>query len=343
MHQILNTLFVMTPRSWLHLDHDTVKVKLEGETRLQVPLHHLGAVVCVGDVAASTALLHRCADDGRSVVFLDHAGRFKARLEGPVSGNVLLRRAQYRAADEPGRALSLGRDLVAGKVQNARQVLLRGGREAPDPDEAAELQRAAQHLAETVPRLPSAADLDAARGLEGDAARVYYGVFGRLVREDREAFTPDGRSRRPPRDRMNALLSFLYTLLCTDCVGAAEGVGLDPQVGFLHALRPGRPALALDLMEELRPVLADRLALALINRRQLTRGDFEERPGGAVSLTDAGRRTVVTAYQQRKQDEVQHPVVEQRMPLGLMPHVQARLLARHLRGELEAYPPFLYR
>lgn len=343
MHQILNTLYVLTQRAYVRLDHDTLKVNVEKETKLQVPLHHLGAVCCVGDVAVSTPLLHRCAEDGRSVVFLDVSGRFKARLEGPMSGNVLLRRAQHEALNDPARVLAIARHIVAGKLQNTRQVLLRGGREAAAPDDVAPLQQAAQHLAESLPRLEDARDVDHVRGLEGDAARVYFGVFTRLVKEDRQAFGFDGRSRRPPRDRMNALLSFLYTLLLSDCVAAAEGVGLDPQVGYLHALRPGRPALGLDLMEELRPVLADRLALTLVNRRQLSAKDFEERSGGAVSLADGARRSVVTAYQQRKQEEVLHPVVEQRVPLGLVPHVQARLLARHLRGDVACYVPFLYR
>jgi CRISPR-associated protein Cas1 len=342
MHQILNTLYVLTPRAYLHLDHDTVKVNVERETKLQVPLHHLGALCCVGDVAASTALLHRCADDGRSVVFLDQSGRFKVRLEGPVSGNVLLRRAQHEALSTPAKALLIARHVVAGKVQNARQVLLRGAREAAAED-VPPLQDGARHLAESLPRAETAPDLDALRGVEGDAARAYFAVFSRLVKEDRQTFRFDGRSRRPPRDPMNCLLSFLYTLLLSDCVAAAEGVGLDPQVGYLHALRPGRPALGLDLMEELRPVLADRLALTLVNRRQLTAKDFEERPGGAWSLTESGRRTAVTAYQHRKQEEVQHPVANQQVPLGLVPHVQARLLARHLRGDLECYPPFLSR
>ena len=343
MHQILNTLYVLTQRAYLHLDHDTVKVKVEGETRLQVPLHHLGAVCCVGDVATSTALLHRCADDGRSVVFLDYSGRFKGRLEGPVSGNVLLRRAQHEALSDPAKTLLIARHVVAGKVQNTRQVVLRGGREAAVPEDEPPLQEAARHLAESLPRVEAAPDLDTLRGVEGDAARGYFAVFFRLVKEDRATFRFEGRSRRPPRDPMNCLLSFLYTLLLSDCVAAAEGVGMDPQVGYLHALRPGRPALGLDLMEELRAVLADRLALTLVNRRQLSAKDFEEREGGAWSLTEGGRRTVVTAYQQRKQEEVIHSVAEQRVPLGLVPHVQARLLARHLRGDLECYPPFLYR
>jgi CRISPR-associated protein Cas1 len=343
MHQILNTLYVMTQRAYVHLDHETLKVELEGTTQLQVPLHHLGGVVCFGDVMVSPALMHRCGEDGRSLVFLDRTGRFKARLEGPVRGNVLLRRAQHLALADESRPISIARNIVAGKLQNARQVLLRGSREAANTEDASPLEEAAHWLAGSLNRLESAQALDVIRGIEGDAARTYFGVFDRMVKEDREAFRFEGRSRRPPRDRVNALLSFLYALLLSDCVAAAEGVGLDPQVGSLHALRPGRPALGLDLMEELRAVLADRVALTLVNRRQVARDDFEERPGGAVHLSEAGRKEVVVAYQKRKQDEVHHPVVDQKVPLGLVPHVQARLLARHLRGDLEEYPPFLYR
>jgi CRISPR-associated protein Cas1 len=343
MHQLLNTLYVQTPRSYIHLDHETLKVKLENEVRLQVPLLHLGAIVCFGDVTVSTALMHRCAEDGRSIVFLDRAGRFKARVEGPTSGNVLLRRAQHEALGDPGRTLSICRSVVAGKLQNTRQILLRGAREAAVPEEADRLSAAAQHLAETLPRVAVATDAEVLRGLEGDVARRYFEVFTLLVRDGRETFTLAGRTRRPPLDRMNALLSFLYTLLTGDCVSAAEGVGLDPQVGYLHTLRPGRPALALDLVEEFRAVLGDRLALTLVNRRQLSAGDFEERPGGAVLLNEQGRRTVLTAYQERKKEELTHPVTGEKTPLGLLPHVQARLLARHLRGDLELYPAFLYR
>jgi CRISPR-associated protein Cas1 len=344
MHQLLNTLFVMTPRSYLHLDHDTLKVKVEGEVKLQVPLHHLGAVFCFGDVSASTPLLHRCADDGRAVVFFAASGRFKWRLSGPTSGNVLLRRAQHLAVGDAARTLRIAIQLVAGKIYNCRQVLLRGGREAVDEPDAQALRRAAAHLGDALPRLANAVDLDQARGIEGDAARVYFDAFVALVRrEHRSSFPLPGRVRRPPRDPLNAILSFLYALLLSDCVAAAEGVGLDPQVGYLHGLRPGRPALALDLMEELRPILADRLALTLINRRQVTIADFDFDLGGAVSLNDQGRKAAVVAYQERKKEEVLHPLLQQKTPLGLVPHVQARLLARHLRDELTEYPPFLYR
>jgi CRISP-associated protein Cas1 len=343
MRQLLNTLYVMTEGSYLHLDHETLKVEADGTTKLQVPLHHLGGVVCFGNVMVSPFLIHRCAEDGRAVVFLDRNGRFKARVEGPVSGNVLLRRAQHLAAFDSAKSTAIARNIVAGKIQNARQIVLRGGREGDVVDDTDPLQECAEAMANVLTRLRSPRDLDEVRGIEGEAARTYFSVLDHMVREDREAFCLNGRSRRPPLDRMNALLSFLYTLLLSDCVAAVEGVGLDTQVGFLHALRPGRPALALDLMEELRAVLADRLALTLVNRRQLARDDFQERPGGVMHLTENGRKEVVVAYQKRKQDEVQHPILDQKVPLGLVPHVQARLLARHIRGDLENYPPFLYR
>lgn len=342
MRTLLNTLYVQTERAYLHLDHDTVRVEIERETRLRVPLLQLSSIVCFGDTLTSPALLHRCADDGRTVAWLDRNGRFKARLEGPVSGNVLLRRAQHLAlADE--RQLAIARNMVAGKLRNSRHVLLRGARDAILTDDAAVLREAATAIGAIIERLPSRDLLDGLRGDEGEAAAWYFGAFGALVREDRDAMGFTIRSRRPPRDRMNALLSFLYTMVRIDCVAALESVGLDPQIGFLHALRPGRPALALDLMEELRPVIADRLALSLVNRRQLTRADFDEHPGGGVLLSETGRRTVLIAYQKRKEEEVEHRVLGGRMPAGLVPHVQARLLARRLRNDLEHYLPYIAR
>jgi len=344
MRQLLNTLYVQTDRAYLHLDHDTLRVEVERQTKLQVPLLQITAVVCFGDILLSPALLHRCADDGRAVVWLDRNGRFKARLEGPLSGNVLLRRAQHLALSDPERRRAIARNLLAGKLRNARHLLLRGARDAgPGTEDAIPLRAAAAEIATILARLPERDDLDILRGDEGDAARAYFGAFGHLVREDRESLGFQWRSRRPPRDRMNSLLSFLYTLLRADCTAALEGVGLDPQVGFLHALRPGRPALALDLMEELRPIVADRLALALVNRGQLRRDDFEEHPGGAVYLSETGRRTTIVAYQERKQEEVEHRLIGGKVPVGLVPHLQARLLARHLRDDLAHYPPFLAR
>jgi CRISPR-associated protein Cas1 len=342
MKTLLNTLYVQTQGACLRLDHDTLKVEVEGRVRLQVPLHHLGAIVLFGDVMVTPALIARCAADGRGLTWLSYAGRFQGRLEGPVSGNVLLRRVQHETLSEPGRTLEIARHMVAGKVKNLRTMVLRSARETDSPQDEAPLRHTAGLLGDILTQLPRASDLDALRGLEGQAAHHYFAVFGHMIRADPQVFAFAGRNRRPPLDPVNALLSFLYALLLNDCVAAAQGVGLDPQVGFLHALRSGRPALGLDLMEELRPVLADRLALTLINRRQLTGEDFHRRPGGAVLLHDSGRKKVVVAYQERKQQEITHPLMEQKMPLGLVPHLQARLLARHLRGELAAYPPYLH-
>lgn len=339
--QILNTLYVMTPQSYLHLENDTLRVDVERQKKLQVPLHHLGSVVCLGNIMLSPALMHRCADDGIGLVLLDGNGRFKARLEGAVSGNILLRQAQHRQT--PDFALSLSRALIAGKLRNSRQVLLRGAREAGDANDG-QLLTAAEALAVSVRRLPLAADLDALRGIEGEAARTYFAALPAMVRRDqREHFSMDGRSRRPPRDRFNALISFLYAMLMNDCRSAVEAVGLDPQLGFLHAVRPGRAALALDLMEEFRAVLADRLALTLVNRGQISAKDFELREGGAVLLQGDARKTVVVAYQERKQEEITHPLLDTKTPLGLLPLLQARFLARAIRGEMESYVPFLAR
>jgi CRISPR-associated protein Cas1 len=347
--QLFNTLYVNTQDSYLRLDNDTLRVLMGDETRLRVPLHHLQAVVCFGRVGISLPLMHRLAEEGKALVLLDENGRFKARLEGPTSGNVLLRRAQHMQSMDTAFALGFARACVAGKVRNARQVLLRGARDSRSESDAAGLTRGAQDLAATLRALPDAGDLDVLRGLEGEAARQYFDRQPLLVKADlRSVFSMDGRTRRPPRDRMNALLSFLYSMWMNDCRSALETVGLDPQVGFLHVLRPGRAALALDLMEEFRP-FADRLALSLVNRHQVREGDFAVSAGGGVSLSAEARKAVVIAFQERKQEEVQHPVLKQALPLGLAPLVQARLMARAIRQEADeaglvtGYLPFLIR
>lgn len=338
--QLLNTLYVTVPESYLRLDNDTLRVEVERETRLRVPLHHLNAVVCFGHVSLSSPLMHRLAEEGKALVLLDIHGRFKARLEGETSGNVLLRRAHHQAIDRPAFVLELARTVVAGKIRNQRQVLQRGARESRAEDEASRLVRSVDDLAASLRALPAAGDLDTVRGIEGEAARGYFEALNLLVRADRrEFFSMNGRSRRPPRDRMNALLSFLYSMWMNDCRSAIEAAGLDPQLGFLHALRPGRAALALDLVEEFRP-FADRLALTLVNRGQLGAGDFTEREGGAVLLEGDARKAVVIAYQERKKEELTHPLLAEAVPLGLVPLVQARLLARHIRGEASTYVPF---
>jgi CRISP-associated protein Cas1 len=339
--QLLNTLYVTLPDSWLRLDNDTLRVEVAQETKLRVPLHHLQAVVCFGHVGLSAPLMHRLATGGIALVMLDANGRFMARLEGPTTGNVLLRQAQHRLGKEDApRVLALARAVVAGKIKNQRHVLLRGAREAKLEEERALLDRAAKDLAASVRALPDATTLDALRGVEGEAARTYFAALNLLVRADRRnVFSMAGRTRRPPRDRMNALLSFLYAMWMNDCRSACEAAGLDPQVGVLHALRPGRAALALDLMEEFRP-FADRLALSLVNRAQLEADDFDIREGGAVALRDDARKAVVVAFQERKQDALTHPLLSEAVPLGLVPLVQARLMARCMRGEADTYLPF---
>lgn len=334
--QLLNTLYVQTQGTYLRLEGETLRVEVETELRLQIPLHHLGALVVFGNVLVSPYLLKRCAEDGRAVVWLSRGGRFVGRLAGPVSGNVLLRQAQHAAQADAARATEIARAVVRGKIRAQRAVLMRAARDAGGDTEAA-LRTAAEALARARDAAKTAPDVDAVRGEEGQAAAVYFEAFPHLIRAPDLAF--EGRNRRPPRDPVNALLSFLYTLVRSDCAGALESVGLDPQVGFLHVPRPGRPALALDLMEEFRPSVADRLALALVNRRQITPAHFEPRPGGAVYLNEEGRRTVLTAYQERKQSPKAHRLFKEPVPWGLVPFVQARLLARHLRGDLPRYPP----
>jgi CRISPR-associated protein Cas1 len=341
--QLLNTLYVTSADSYLRLDNATLRVMAGEDTRLRVPLHHLQAVICFGHVGLSVPLMHRLAEDGIALVLLDANGRFKARLEGATSGNVLLRQAQHRAAGDADAMLQIARSVVAGKLRNQRQVLLRGAREAKAADDGETLSRAALDLAASLRAVPGAGTLDALRGVEGEAARTYFEALNRLVRTDlRAGFALNGRTRRPPRDRMNALLSFFYSMLMNDCRSACEAAGLDPQVGFLHALRPGRAALALDLMEEFRP-LADRLALTLVNRGQLTPADFVEREGGAVLLEGDARKAVVVAYQERKQEALTHPLLAESVPLGTLPLIQGRLLARCVRGEAPTYIPYVMR
>ncbi len=340
-YHLLNTLYVTLEGVYLRLENEAVVVVHEDAEIKRVPLHHLQGIVMLGNIMVSPPLMHRCAEEGRALVWLDASGRFRARVEGRVSGNVLLRRAQHTALDTPDTVRLLAQTFVEGKLQNQIQVLQRAIRDRM-PDNPT-LTESVAHLKSYLQQLRAAPDLDAIRGVEGYASKVYFQSLDALITAQRDSFRFLNRTRRPPRDRFNALLSFVYALLTSDYVSALEGVGLDPQVGYLHALRPGRPALALDLMEELRPALADRFALSLVNLQQLTPDHFEERPGGAVLLNEQGRRELLVAYQKRKQEPVQHPVLQTRIPWGLVPHIQARLLARYLRGDILNYPPFTIR
>jgi len=333
-----NTLYVQTPGAFLGKDGETVRVKVEGQVKLTVPLHHLEGIVCFGRVNVSTALMAEAADRDLTISFFTEHGRFQSRVVSAVSGNVLLRRAQYRRADESDSCLRIARSIIAAKIQNSRINLLRAARESEFPDDVKSLKDAANSLANSLATLARVETLDSARGCEGDAARAYFRSFSSMIRQQREGFSLSERSRRPPRDAVNALLSFVYALLTHDMAGALEAVGLDPAVGFLHVDRPGRLSLALDLLEEFRAVIADRLVLSLINLRQVRPDGFEVQPGGAVQMSTATRKTVLTAIVARKRDEITHPVLGERVSIGLLPHVQARLLARHLRGDLDDYP-----
>ena len=344
MKKMLNTIYVTTEGAALRKDGENLVAEVENIERSRVPLHMLSAVVVFGAVFVSPPLMAALASAGIALTFLDRNGRFQARLEGPVSGNVLLRRAQYRLCDTPEE---VARSIVIGKVANQRSVLMRSLRDYGEAYEEADrnvIGTVTDRLAHILRRVERADEtLDQIRGSEGEAAFLYFSVFDHLIRSPDPEMRWRGRSRRPPLDPVNALLSFLYTLLTHDCRSALESVWLDPAVGFLHRDRPGRPSLALDLMEEMRPVLADRLALSLVNPRPLPARDFVAQDGGAGMMREEAPQSVLTAWQERKREERIHPFLEEKAPLGLVPYLQAQMLARHLRGDLDAYPPWFWK
>jgi len=341
MKQHLNTLYVTTQGAYLSREGDAVLVRIEKETRLRLPIHTLDGIVCFGRVSCSPSLMGLCGKRGLAISFLSTYGRFLARVQGPVSGNVLLRREQYRRADDLEASAAIAGPIVAAKVANSRTVLQRALRDHPEAEGAAAIEDAVRKLALHIDDLRRDPPLDSLRGIEGDAARAYFAAFDSMVTAQKGDFFFAQRSRRPPLDNLNALLSFLYTLLVHDAASALEAVGLDPAVGYLHRDRPGRPSLALDLMEEFRAFLADRLALTLVNQRQIQGKGFTVAESGAVWMDDATRKTVLIAYQKRKQDEITHPFLGERTTVGLLLLLQARLLSRYLRRDLDGYPPFI--
>ncbi len=346
MKRHLNTLFVTLEGAWLRKDGAAVEIRHEGQTKLRVPLHNLEGIACFGwDTGASAALMAACAEAGVSLSFHTPHGKFLAAVNGFTPGNILLRREQYRRADDEPASLAIAANLVAAKIANSRTVLLRAARDHGEKNSegAAALREAADFLARRIVLAGRCGSLDSLRGVEGDSAAAYFAAFPHLMTHGDPELAMKGRSRRPPLDPVNALLSFLYALLMHDCRSALESCGLDSQCGFLHRDRPGRPSLALDLMEEFRPFLADRVALTLMNRRQIGPGDFARQESGAYALKEDSRKAVLTAWQERKQEEINHPFLDEKTTVGLLPHLQARLLARHLRGDLDAYPAFLAR
>jgi CRISPR-associated protein Cas1 len=342
MKQLLNVLYVLTPDAYLGKDGQCVSVRIDGQSPRRLPIQGLEGIVCLGRVNASPFLMAMCAEQGVALTWMTENGRFLASVHGETRGNVLLRRQQYRWADDPGRSAAVARFILKGKLGNARTVLRRGARDARDDGRIAPLTAAADTTTAALTRLDRETELDGLRGVEGDAGAVYWGAFPALIVNTDPAFVFAGRNRRPPLDPVNCLLSFVYTLLAHDVRSALEGVGLDPYVGFLHRDRPGRASLALDMMEELRPVLADRLVLSLINRRQVAADGFKTLDSGAVVMADDTRRTVIDAWQTRKRETIRHPFLNEDAEIGLLPHLQALLLARHIRGDLDGYPALLW-
>jgi len=343
MKRHLNTLFVTTQGAYLAKEGESVLVKTDGEVKLRVPIHGLGGIVCFGQVSCSPFLMGFCAERNVAISFLTENGRFLARVMGPTSGNVLLRREQYRRADDEKASVAIASTIVAGKILNAKTVLQRAARDHADKDGAERIRQSGRRLGRHLHSLQSADSLDAVRGLEGDASHSYFAAFDHMITSQKDDFYYLRRTRRPPKDNVNCLLSFVYTLMLHDVRSALETVGLDPQVGFLHRDRPGRPSLALDMMEEFRPALADRLVLSLINLQQIRARDMKHCETGGVTLTDKGRKAVLVAYQKRKQDEIMHPFLKEKTTVGLLFHTQALLLARHLRGDIDGYPPCLWK
>jgi CRISPR-associated protein Cas1 len=343
LKRLLNTLFIMTQGAYLQREGETIAVKVDRETKLRVPIITIGSIVCYGNVSMSPALMGFCAENGVCISFLSLYGRFLAQVRGPTSGNVLLRREQYRCTDDKKRTAAIIRSIVSAKVSNCRTVLLRALRDHGERMDRDKVSKAADMLKRNIDAALKEHDPDALRGLEGDSARKYFDVFGQLITIDNDDFSFKTRNRRPPLDPVNSLLSFVYTMLYHDMRSACETTGLDPAVGFLHRDRPGRMSLALDLMEEFRPFLADRLVLSLINLKQVNAGSFQRSESGAVLLEESARKEIVATYQKRKQDAIRHPYLGENMRVGILMQTQALLLARYLRGDIDGYPAFIWK
>jgi CRISP-associated protein Cas1 len=335
-------IYVTTPEAYLTLDGENVVVKKEESVSTRLPLHNLENIVCFNYLGASPALMGACAERNVGLCFLTPNGRFLARVTGKVKGNVLLRKKQYDVSEKNAESVPIAASFLLGKIANCRKVIERALRDHAMLVDVQALSQASASLKETLSAIQECKTIGDLMGFEGSAAKIYFGVFDQLILQQRDDFAFKERSRRPPLDNLNSLLSFLYTLLTNDVASALEVVGLDPYVGFLHQDRPGRPSLALDLMEELRPVFADRLALSLVNRKQVTGKGFTQKESGSILMDDDTRKTVLTTWQERKKEEILHPYLKERIPFGLIPHVQAMLLARFLRGDLDAYPPFFW-
>jgi CRISPR-associated protein Cas1 len=342
MKKLLNTLYVTNPDCYLALEGEAIVIRKEEKVALRLPLHNLENIVCFNYTGASPALMGACADRSIGLSFLSQGGRFRARVTGRVQGNVLLRRTQYGVSENETQSIAIASSFIFGKIYNSRKVLERAIRDHALIVDTEALSSASQALKDMMQAVEGCTSVTDLMGFEGRAARTYFGVFNQLILQQREDFFFTKRSRRPPLDNLNSLLSFFYTVLTNEVASALETVGLDPYVGFLHQDRPGRPSLALDLVEELRPIFADRLVLSLINRKQIKGSGFTRKESGSILMDDETRKKVLTAWQERKKEKIRHPFLDEKIPFGLIPHVQALLLARYLRGDLDAYPPFFW-
>ncbi|MGD9677390.1 MAG: type I-C CRISPR-associated endonuclease Cas1c [Vulcanibacillus sp.] len=343
MRKLLNVLYVTTPNSFLSLDGENIVILAEGSEKFRIPIHNIESIVCFGYMGASPALMGFCAEKNVGLCFMSQYGKFLARVIGPVYGNVLLRKKQYYVSSNELDCIPIAINCITGKLVNSRVVLERSIRDHSEKVDVVMLEQASSYIKNKISRLKHSKSLDEIRGIEGDCAKTYFGVFNELILQQKEDFFMHDRNKRPPRDNLNAMLSFLYTILAHDIQSALETVGLDPYVGFLHRDRSGRASLALDLMEEFRSFFVDRFVLSLINRKQITSKGFTTKESGGVLMDNDTRKEVLTAWQKRKQEEITHPFLNEKISIGLLPYVQALLLARHLRGDLDEYPPFLWK
>ncbi|TDP91214.1 CRISPR-associated Cas1 family protein [Halanaerobium saccharolyticum] len=341
-HHIKNTLYITNPESYLRKKHDVIIVEVEKKEKIRIPGHHLGSIILFGRSKISHYALDWCIKNGVAVTRVTRSGRYIGNWSGPVKGNVLLRVEQFDKYKNEDEKCKLSQSFIKGKIYNQRSMLLRSARDIDDEELEKSLRKNAAKLDKILNIIDDSDSVDQVRGFEGIAAKNYFSVFDHMIINENDIFKFKKRTKRPPRDVINAMLSYLYVILNHDCRTALEAVGLDPQIGFLHEIRPGKPALALDLMEELRPIMVERLVLTMINRKQVNKDDFEFKAGGAVEMKEDFRKKLIQQYQEKKQNEIKHPLLDRVIPYGLIPFIQARLLARRLRGDVEEYPPFIY-
>ena len=343
MRKLLNTLYVTTPKSYLSLDGENIVIKFDEDEKFRMPFVNIEAIVCFGYMGASPALMGKCADENVSLSFLNPNGKFLARVTGKTKGNVVLRKKQYSASEDENFCLEFSKEIVAAKLYNSRKLLERGIRENKDKIDTEEIKKVSQLLKVNIDHVYNQTDKETLRGLEGASAKAYFSVFNNMILKQKKSFSFSYRSKRPPLDNVNCMLSYLYTILSLDIAAALETVGVDPYVGFMHEIRSGRASLAVDLLEELRAYLVDRCVLAMINLNQVNEKDFFQKEGGGVLMTGDGRKKLLTCWQERKREIIRHQVIDEKIEIGLLPYVQAQLLARYLRGDLEEYPVFLFR